>query len=192
MNNFNEIKDIWDSQISQEQIVVPQALLKRINKSNRFINNKHILTIIILTISAIAVGFGFGYLLKIQSLIGNLGLIIMEMVLCIRIVIEFYSYKRKQLLDVSEYTNSLVLKLKDYYQWRKSLHGIKTLLLVMAYILGVALMFVEFKSSLSIFWFNFFAIEFIVLSAVLIFYIRKHIKKEIKEMEELIFIYTQI
>lgn len=190
MNNFKEIQSIWDSQEKHIQSEVPVELYDRINKSNRVINNKHIKTIIVLLMVMIAIGVGFGYIIKLQTTLASIGLAVMEIVLLTRILIECYSYFRKRKLDVTEQTKILQRDLCNYYKWRKSIHGFKTLLLLVLYIIGVAMMFSEFKYSLSSFWFTFFVIEFIVLAIVLTYLIGKQVKKEIIELDELIEIYS--
>jgi len=184
MNNFENIQAIWDTQDVNTSSDVPQELYDRIKKSNSIVNNKHIWTIIILSVTVIVMGGGFGYILN--SLVAKLGLLIMELALILRIIIECYSYRKKKRLDVTEYTNLFQQRLIKFYEWRRKLHLSRTMYIVIAYVIGVGMMFLEFRHSLSSFWFNFFAIEFVVIAIVLIWFIRRHINKEIKDLTELI------
>jgi Flp pilus assembly protein TadB len=186
MNKIKDIKDIWESQDDYKVDAVPLSLQKRIRKSNKLISNKHIITILILSLTALVIAFGFVYLIDIKSKTSNAGLFIMELVLFVRIVIEVYSYRRKLALDETELTSVFKQKLISFYNWRKGIHGFKTLLLVIVYISGVALLFVEFKGALSNFWFNFFVVEFLVMAILLIWFIRKQVRKEIKELNDII------
>ncbi len=189
MNNFNDIKGIWDSQAGTSSSSVPQELVERIKSNNRLINDKHIATIIILTATLVGIVVGFGILIDLAILVPKIGLAIMVLSLAIRIVLEVVSYYKKKNLDFVQRSDNFRKSLILYFNWRKQLHGAATLSIVVGYIIGVSMLFVGFYQYFSAFWFYFFAIQFIVMAVILTVFIQKQIKKEIKALTELIELY---
>ncbi|RKE00285.1 hypothetical protein [Marinifilum flexuosum] len=189
MNNFKDIKSIYDNQKSPEPTKVPKELKKRIKKADRLVNNSHIKNIIILSITALAiVGIDLFYFTT-TSVLFEVGIITMIMALAIRITIELFSYRRKKNLNILCQSDQFISDLKAFYQWRKKIHKYPTYLTFSLYVIGVGLLFIEFYKYLSAFWFNFFLVEFVVIIVVLIFFIRKKIKKEINTLNEMIELY---
>ncbi len=189
MNNFKDIQSIWDSQENDNTIEIPKTLRKKIKKANSVVNDSHAKTIIILAITAILVTVGYFLIIKQGSLITITGLVAMLLALIVRIGIEVMSLNRKKKLDVLATSKHLAKDLSNYYMWRKRIHKFPTLLTVSAYILGVGLLFIEFRVYLTSFWFNFFLMEFVVIALVLFFFIRKKIRQEVNSLAELIAMY---
>ncbi len=189
MNNFKDIQSIWDSQGNDDTNEIPESLRKKIKKANSVVNDSHVKNIIILSITAILVTVGYFLIIKQGTLITISGLAAMLSALIIRIGIEVVSLNRKKKLDVLATSKHLAKDLSDYYKWRKRIHKLPTLLTVSAYILGVGLLFIEFKVHLTPFWFNFFLIEFVVIMIILFFFIRKKIRQEVNSLTELIAMY---
>ena len=189
MNNFKDIQSIWDSQENDDTKEIPKSLRKKIKKANSVVNDSHVKNIIILSITAILVTVGYFLIIKQGTLITITGLAAMLSALIIRIGIEVVSLNRKKKLDVLATSKHLAKDLSNYYKWRKKIHKFPTLLTVSAYILGVGLLFIEFKVHLTPFWFNFFLIEFVVIMIVLFFFIRKKIRQEVNSLSELIAMY---
>jgi len=189
MNNFKDIQSIWDSQENDDTNEIPESLRKKIKKSNRVVNNSHTKTIIILSITAILLIIGYFLIIKQGTLITIAGLAAMLSALIIRIGIEVVSLSRKKKLDVLATSRHLAKDLSDYYKWRKKIHKFPTILTVSAYILGVGLLFIEFKVYLTPLWFNFFLIEFVVIMIILFFFIRKKIRQEVNSLTELVALY---
>lgn len=189
MNNFKDIQSIWDGQKNDDTNEIPESLRKKIKKANSVVNDSHVKNIIILSITAILITVGYFLIIKQGTLITITGLAAMLSSLIIRIGIEVVSLNRKKKLDVLATSKHLAKNLSDYYKWRKKIHKFPTLLSASAYILGVGLLFIEFKVHLTPFWFNLFLIEFIVIMIVLFFFIRKKIRQEVNSLTELIVMY---
>ena len=131
-------------------------------------------------------------LFKQSNLISVLGIAAINLALLIRIFIEWISYQRLKTLDVLDETSEFANQISAYYNWRAKIHSYPTWLTVLLYALGVGLLFTQFKIYLSAFWFNFFMIELGVIAAVLFFFIRKWIRKEMRSLNELVEIYDGI
>nr|WP_320117668.1 hypothetical protein [uncultured Marinifilum sp.] len=189
MNNFKDIKSIYDGQKSSNPTEVPQELMKRINKANKLVNNSHIKNIIILVITALAIVGIDKFYFTSTSLLFEIGIIAMLVALIVRISIEMYSYRKKKELNVLRKSDQFIADLKTFYQWRKKIHKYPTVLTFSLYVIGVGLVFIEFNKYLSAFWFNFFLVEFVIIMLVLIIFIRNKIKKEIKSLNEMIELY---
>lgn len=191
MNNFKNIKSIYESQSTNESLEVPEELKKRIKKADNLVNNSHIKNIIILSITLLAVACCDIFYFKSPSLLFQAGIITMIGALGIRIAIEILSYRRKKSFNVLAESSSFAQDLKSFYKWRMKIHKFPTYLTFSMYVIGVGLLFIEFHKYLSQFWFTFFLIEFLVIIFVLILFIRKKIKQEIKSLSELIYLYEE-
>ncbi|MDQ2180692.1 hypothetical protein [Marinifilum sp. D714] len=189
MNNFKDIKSIYDNQKSQEPTEVPKELKKRIKKADRLVNNSHIKNIVILSITVLGIVGIDQFYFTSTSMLFEIGIITMIMALVIRITIELFSYRRKKNLNILRQSDQFISDLKAFYLWRKKIHKYPTYMTFSLYVIGVGLLFIEFYKYLSAFWFNFFLVEFVVIIVVLIFFIRKKIKKEINTLNEMIELY---
>jgi len=189
MNNFKDIQSIWDSQENDDTNEIPDSLRKKIKKANSIVNDSHAKNIIILSVTAVLITIGYFLIIKQGTFITISGLIAMISSLLIRIGIEILSLNRKRKLDVLATSKHLAKDLSIYYEWRKRIHKFPTLLTVLTYIFGVGLLFIEFKTHLTPFWFNFFLIEFIIIAIILFVFIRKKIRKEVNSLTELIALY---
>jgi len=189
MNNFKDIQSIWDSQENDDTNEIPDSLRKKIKKANSIVNDSHAKNIIILSVTAVLITIGYFLIIKQGTFITISGLIAMISSLLIRIGIEILSLNRKRKLDVLATSKHLAKDLSIYYEWRKRIHKFPTLLTVLTYIFGVGLLFIEFKTHLTPFWFNFFLIEFVIIAIILFVFIRKKIRKEVNSLTELIALY---
>lgn len=189
MNNFKDIKSIYDSQDPKGAGEIPQELKSRIKKADKLVSSSHIKNIIILSITLLAiVGIDIFYFTS-TSLLFEIGIITMIAALSARNIIEIFSYRRKKNLNVLNKSNQFISDLRSFYQWRKKIHRYPTYLTFSLYVIGVGLLFVEFQKYLPQFWFNFFLLEFVVIIVVLIIFIRKKIRKEIQSLNEMIELY---
>ncbi len=190
MNNFKDIKSIYNRQDTSSLRNVPDQLKKKIKKADRTVNNSHVLNIIILSITFIVVACSDIFYFKSPSLLFEIGIITMLSALFIRIGFEILSYRRKKNLNVLNESEKFIKDLKKYYNWRMKIHKYPTYLTFMLYVFGVGFLFVEFHVWLSQFWFLFFLAEFVVIVIVLFFFIRKKIRKEISSLSDLIALYS--
>ena len=192
MNSYDNIKQIWDNQQKTEMVDVPVSLKKKIAKADRVVNNSHISTIIVLSATIVFVSVGYWLLFKKHNLISILGIGTMDLALLIRIAFEWQSYKRLKQLDWLNTSSGFSAQITNYYQWRIKIHKYPTWLTAFSYVIGVALLFVEFHKYLPVFWFRFFVVEFIVILVVLFYFIRKWIRKELNSLNELIGNYHEL
>lgn len=186
MNNFKDIKSIYESQEKTDSLDVPQELRKRIKKADNLVNNSHVKNIIILSITLLSVACCDIFYFKSPSQLFQIGIITMLVALGVRIGIEILSYSRKKNLNVLSESGCFLEDLKGFYNWRKRIHKFPTYLTFSLYVIGVGLLFIEFHNYLSQFWFIFFLFEFFVIILVLIFFIQKKVRQEIKSLDELI------
>lgn len=192
MNNYNDLKEIWNHQSNNTNSEIPQSLQNKINKADKVVNNAHVNTIIILALVMIFMTAGYLLLFRQSNLISVLGITAINLALLIRIFVEWISYQRLKTLDVMNETPQFAAQISGYYQWRSKIHGYPTWLTVSLYAIGVALLFTQFKIYLPTFWFNFFLIELGVIAVVLFYFIRKWIRKEMQSLNSLVEIYDGI
>ncbi len=190
MNNFKNIKSIYNSQDTGRLLDVPDQLKKKIKRADRAVNSSHIINIIILVVTFLVVACSDIFFFKSPSLLFQIGIITMLSALFVRIGFEIFSYRRKKSLNVLNESENFMKDLKEYYNWRKKIHEYPTYLTFLLYVIGVGLLFVEFHVYLPQFWFLFFLVEFVVIAIVLFFFIRKKVRNEVRSLSDLIVLYS--
>lgn len=190
MNNFKNIQELWKKHKSEDQIEVPEALLQKIKRSSNFVNSSHMKSILVLSATCLLISTGYYLIIGKGNLFTQMGIFLMVSALLVRIVIEWKSLQRIKALDFLSTSTQFAKELAVYYQWRARLHKYPTLLIVLVYCIGVAILFVQFYHYLPRFWFHFFLIELVIMAIVLFFFIRKKIRKEMAELFQLVELYN--
>ena len=119
MNNFKDIKSIYNSQDTVRLLDVPDQLKKKIKRADRAVNSSHIINIIILVVTFLVVACSDIFFFKSPSLLFQIGIITMLSALFIRIGFEIFSYQRKKSLNVLNESENFMKDLKGVLQLEK-------------------------------------------------------------------------
>lgn len=191
-DEFDELKDHWKSAkkdhnpASDLSALIEAATLKR-KSSQRF----HYGNVVVLTIVLMVVAFFFLYLFGFQELLSKVGVALMLGGLAVRILLEIASARRFNAIVLTETTSHATNQMVRFYKLRRLIHGPITITIVTVYVVGLLMLTPEFLIHIGpiIYLFNGL---FMASGIVIIWFIRKSIRKETLELEEIIAIKRQI
>ena len=133
----------------------------------------------------------FIFLFPFREFISRTGVALMVGGLVIRIIIEYYSATKSRTIDVSENALTNTDRTLEFYKFRKRIHGPVTITIVAIYCIGLGLLTPEFYKYIGPIIFLFDGI-FCVSGIIIIWQVRKGIKKEMTDLKDIIEIRKQI
>ena len=191
-DEFDELKDHWKSAkkghhpASDVSALIEAATLKR-KSSQRF----HYGNVAVLTIVLVVVAFFFLYLFGFQERLSRTGVALMLGGLAVRILLEIISARRFNAIALTETTSNTTNQMVRFYKLRRLIHGPVTITIVAAYVIGLLMLTPEFLIHIGTIIYLFDGL-FMASGIVIIWFIRKSIRKETQELEEIIAIKRQI
>ncbi len=145
----------------------------------------------VLSALAVILVLFFIYLFPFQETISRIGVACMVGTLLVRVIIEYFSARKAARINLLESTLAATDQTLKFYEFRKKIHGPVTIALVALYTIGLALLTQEFRKHIGDIIFLFDAM-YCLGGVVLIWQIRKGIKKEMNDLQEIIRIKTQL
>lgn len=149
-------------------------------------------TVGILAATIVMVYAFFIILYPYKHLLSNIGIWIMIGSLAIRIAIELYSIARMKKITITDSAVNNTEYTIKYYTMRKTIHGIVTYIIVALYTTGFYLIIPEFSKHVPAYLSIFLCALYPVGAIILITQIRKGIKKEIRDIADLIQLQQQL
>lgn len=140
----------------------------------------------VLTVTVILLMFYFYYLYNFQDILSNIGINLMIGGLILRIAIEIFSAIRSTSINVSDTAAQSLQKSVAFHEFRKRIHGPVTIIIFALYFVGFYMLSPEFSRYISIGWMIIMDVGALVVAALLIFFIRKGIKQELKDLEKMV------
>jgi len=181
MNDFNNMIAGWKSQTIPASAKKANDIANLARKRLKDTQRKHVATIAVLsTTLLVLVGFALYTGGKNSLFMTGIGLMIVA--LGVRIAVEWWSSKQLNKLNIREDSSNYLKKLKGFHQSRKKIHGQLTVIIFGLYVLGFIMLLPLFKASLSSGFFNYIIVSAIVVFGVLIYFIRKKINEELKNL----------
>jgi hypothetical protein len=182
MNEFNDILSGWKNQAipsaANNATDITKMAQKRITDSRK----KHIATIVILGITCLVL-VAFAISAGTQSSLFVAGIGLMISALAVRIGVEWWSSGQLKKLDVGDNANIYLKHLVGFYQMRKKIHGLFTAITFSLYVLGFVVLLPIFKANLPHGFFVYIIVSGIVIFGSLIYFIRKKINEELKNLD---------
>ncbi len=186
-DDLDDLKKLWSSaKAKSTSLPNEDVLLKKAAEKKRNTLYFQYSTISILSVTAIVIYIFFCRLYPYQELLSKTGIALMIGSLSLRILIEAGSsiyWSRINLYDSAADSTSALL---GYYKYRKSIHGPVTFIIVAVYTIGYYLILPEFSRHALQAITILLCASYPVGALLLIIQIRKGIKKEMKEMREII------
>lgn len=181
MNEFNEMISGWKNQTipasANKANEIADLARKRIKDTQR----KHVATIAVLsTTLLILTGFALYTGGKSSLFVAGIGLMIAA--LGVRIAVEWWSSVQLNKVNIREDSTNYLKQLTGFYQTRKKIHGMFTVLTFGLYVAGFGMLLPLFKASLSSGFFTYIIVSGIVVFGVLIYFIRRKINEELKNL----------
>ncbi|MEN8816242.1 MAG: hypothetical protein ABF274_05140 [Nonlabens sp.] len=181
MKTFEELQNSWQ----QKEQKINESFLKGITRRIQNVKAKKKITMIVL---AITMAILFGYFLWVGIYappLFTVGLILMMSVLTIRIVLEWRSMNLLNRIPLDHSYHDHHQSMKVYYNSRLRIHQVITPFLLLIYWIGFVLLLPTLKENLTSFWFTYVWISSIPIAIAMVVFIRYHIKKERKTLEQL-------
>ena len=133
----------------------------------------------------------FIFLFPFKELMSRIGVALMVGGLVIRIMIEYYSALKSRTIDVSNNALSNTDQTLDFYNFRKRIHGPVTIIIVAIYCIGLGLLTPEFYKYIGPVIFLFDGM-FCVAGVIIIWQVRKGIRKEMTDLKDILEIRRQL
>ena len=149
-------------------------------------------TILILMITLAGIAAFFFYVAKFNQTISHIGMGLMMGGLALRIVIELYSIYLSLHIDFSETTLKTNNASLAYFRFRKNINGPVTITIVVLYSIGFYMLTPEFSLYFSTPMLVMINLSYILAAVIFIFFIRKGIKKEMNNLNEILRIKNDI
>jgi hypothetical protein len=149
-------------------------------------------TILVLIITLVVIALYFFYVANFKQTISHIGAYLMMTSVALRIIIELVSIYLSATINMSETalnTNNASL---TYYQFRKRVNGSITIAIIIVYTIGFYMLTPEFRLYFNKPMIILIDISYIFLVAILMWFIRKKIKKEMDILTRIFLIQNDI
>ena len=184
-DNFNELKENWKSakeghqSTNQEQML--QTVLSNRDKSKKaHIGNSLVLIFVVLGLVAF-----FYYLAPMQEALSRVGIALMIGGLLLRIIIEFISYQKGNRVDYAAASEQSVEQARQFYTYRKRIHGPVTIGIIALYSVGFYALTPEFSKYFSSFWMWMMDGSYLVIGFTLFIMLRKGVLQEMRDLQRI-------
>lgn len=195
-DELDDIKKMWQEvkESSQQQFVATNvnALITLGEAKKKSTLTAHYGNALGLTVTLAMLIFCFYYVFHFQMVLSNIGATLMIGGMALRILIEIFSALRSQRIKISDTTSQSVHNTISFYQFRKRIHGPVTILIFGLYFVGFYMLTPEFSMHLSLSWVIVMDASAVVIAIVLILIIRHGILKELKDLEKIVDIQTNL
>ena len=184
---MDELFKQWNS---GKAIVKPahntDEIIRLAKRKKKSVIDFHIGNIVVLSVTFVVIGLFFFYVTPFRETLSRVGVTLMLGGLLLRIIIEVISIVKSKKVQLTNDAFSTTADAIAFYTFRKKIHGPVTITIVVLYIIGFYFLSPEFSKYISMKWMIIMDGSFIVGAAFLIWVIRKGIKDEMRNLQELI------
>ncbi|MEM9329439.1 MAG: hypothetical protein AAGA85_27510 [Bacteroidota bacterium] len=182
---FEQLKSTWQEAKKEQTAADSSAMLQTILRHHGNSKRAHLMTILILSITALGLMAFFYYLAPLQTTLSRIGIGLMTGGLIVRIVIELVSHQKSIRIDYASNSNRSAKQAQAFYHYRKKIHGPVTLIIVALYTIGFYLLTPEFSNYFSTFWMWMIDGSYLVIGTVLFLGIRQGVVKEMQDLQRI-------
>lgn len=186
-NDFKALQNSWKS--SRNNIKTPtnnfNILYKKIEQKQKENFSFYYGTIIILTITLIAVSLFFYYMVPVKETLSRIGAGLMITGLAFRILIEIVSVIKAKRINKFDKTLQTVDSSLNFHQFRKKTHQVYSPIIIGLYSIGFYMIFPEFMLYMSIWMIWFIGISYLIMGTVLFIVIRKGVVDEMQKLRDI-------
>jgi hypothetical protein len=193
-NEFDDIKNQWKEarkNIPGKPKDTLQIISQAESQKKRALYHQYG-NIAVLTAVLIMVILFFYYLFPFQELLSRFGIAFMIGGLAFRIAVEIYSTLKSRQINFSEAAVRASANTLEYYNFRKQVNGTITITLVAVYVIGVSFLTPEFLKYIRLQWMILYDSMFVIAGVILIWQIRKGIKREMKNLEDVVKLHQEL
>jgi hypothetical protein len=185
MEQFNELKAIWNQQATVEPTLNSKNIEANSSKKVKAQKAKHYWTTTILACLIIVLLYFYNFIYNNETTEKIKGLALMIMVIVVRCALEIVSAVKFKIIDFTVSLKNHSYQLISFYKLRKVIHFILTPIIYILYIIGFISLLPLFKESLSKGFYLYVLISgflFLVLFSFILFGI---IKKDLSDLNYL-------
>lgn len=181
-NDFKALQNSWKS--SRNNIKTPtnnfDILYKKIEQKQKENFSFYYGTIIILTITLIAISLFFYYMAPVKETLSRIGAGLMITGLAFRILIEIVSVIKAKRINKLDKTLQTVDNSLNFHQFRKTIHQVYSPIII-----GFYIIFPEFMLYMSVLMIWFIGISYLIMGTVLFIIIRKGVVDEMQRLRDI-------
>lgn len=181
-NDFKALQNSWKS--SRNNIKTPtnnfDILYKKIEQKQKENFSFYYGTIIILTITLIAISLFFYYMAPVKETLSRIGAGLMITGLAFRILIEIVSVIKAKRINKLDKTLQTVDNSLNFHQFRKTIHQVYSPIII-----GFYIIFTEFMLYMSVLMIWFIGISYLIMGTVLFIIIRKGVVDEMQKLRDI-------
>lgn len=190
---MDDLKNRWNEArqgITQKQST--EQLIKTANKKGRSVLYFHYGNIVVLLVTLVGISLFFYYNTPFQTLLSKTGVALMIGALSLRIIIEIFSSVKSFGIRLTKDAATTASNAISFYNFRKKIHGPVTLTTVGLYVLGFYALSPEFSIYIDLKWMILMHISFVAGALIIIWQVRKGIKKEMLDLSVILDLQQQI
>jgi hypothetical protein len=149
MEKFEALQDIWNQQTGQNAPVLSDEIIAKATAQTKKMATIHLSTMLILGVTLLCL-IGFFLKLNLQDIsLAFVGILLMILSLCSRIILEFMSLKRFKKVDILSDFDAYTQEITRFYAFRKTVQFFVTPLSILCYCIGFAMILPAFKQTIS-------------------------------------------
>ena len=191
---MDDLKDLWNdsrSNLKVQEDNTEQLIMKaeKKKKSNYYF---HLLNIFILTTTLVGISLFFYYVAPLKTLLSRTGMALMTGSLLIRIGIEVMSSIKSSKIDLTKDALNATEDALEFFNYRKRIHGLITLIIVALYTFGFYMLTPEFSLYLNTVSMILIHVSYVLGAFFLVWQIRNGIRKEMKNLQEIVSLKSEI
>jgi hypothetical protein len=186
-DEFEKLKGKWQSAKagipSGTDTTSILALAKRKQKDSLYFQYGNIA---VLTLVLAGVVIFLVFLFPFKDIWSRIGVTLMISGVAVRIAIELMSVVRFLRIKLTDTLSVTATNMVSYFKLRKTINGTITITLVATYIIGFFMLAPEFSKHITLPWLIVYNVSFTLIGLVLVFQVRRGIRKEMNDLNELI------
>lgn len=191
-NDMDELVNQWkNARKDVRKTESIDALIKTAEGRRKSTLAFHYGNMIALTVLVVVLILFFLYLFPFQETISRIGVGFMIGTIVLRIIIEYLSSRKAAKINLGDTTTAATEETLHFYEFRKRIHGPVTFSMVALYTIGLGLLTGEFIKHIGYIILLFDAM-YCVAGIFIIRQIRKGIKQEMNDLQEIIKVKTQL
>lgn len=185
-DKFDQLKNSWkEAKEGQSSSNSSNDMLKLAQTNHANSKKAQIGNIIVLSLVVIGLCAFFIFLAPMQETLSRVGIGLMIGGLLVRIVIELVSHQKARNIDYSSSSTDSTQQAKEYYNYRKRIHGPVTITIIALYTIGFYALTPEFSKYFNTFWMWMIDGSYVVIAIVLFIGIRKGVVQEMKDLQQI-------
>ncbi len=149
MEEFNEMKSIWNQQLEASPEKDSSSIIDESNQKAKKLKFNYYSTIGILTVLIFVLGYYYSSIFNSQIAKQIKGLEIMIAVIVVRIVLESISVFKFNEIDFTTDFKSYIKQLVKFYKFRRLIHFVLTPFIYVLYVYGFVSLLPLFKETMS-------------------------------------------